>query len=131
MYRAAYSKIVVGCFLWEWGEQVIGFVEDTTEEFTNNQRERDLRMVNIKEKISGCFRSEAGAITFCAIRSVVSMFRKQSHFAFALRCAFTPYLLRYNPYYPSNNPQYSKHIDYYPNNNQYSPQKSHNSKTYT
>ncbi len=65
-------------------EQVIGFVDDTAEDFTNNQREQDLRMVKVKEKVSGGFRSEAGATAFCALRSVVSTFRKQSHRAFAI-----------------------------------------------
>lgn len=60
-------------------EQVIGFLDDTAEEFTNNQRERDLRMIKVKEKISGGFRSDAGATAFCAIRSVVSSCRKQGH----------------------------------------------------
>ncbi len=60
-------------------EQVIGFLADTTEDFTNNQRERDLRMVKVKEKISGGFRSNTGATVFCTLRSVISTLRKQGH----------------------------------------------------
>jgi transposase len=47
------------------------FLRDYAAPFTNNQAERDLRSLKTKQKISGCFRSYAGAETFVRLKSYI------------------------------------------------------------
>jgi len=97
-YRARYSKLInrgVGALparhqpgsvhrdaynllrrLRDQRDEVTRYWVDPAVSFDNNQAERDLRMAKLQQKISGCFRTFAGAKAFCALRSYLQTAQK-------------------------------------------------------
>lgn len=70
-------------------DAVLRFLINPDVPFTNNQAEQDIRMMKVKQKISGGFRILEGAQTFCTIRGFISTKRKQSQNIFqALQLQF-------------------------------------------
>jgi transposase len=77
-------------------DAVLRFALDFAVPFDNNQAERDLRMIKVQQKVSGCFRSTDGADHFCRIRGYISTLHKQGcGILSALRSVFMG-----NPIYP-------------------------------
>jgi transposase len=74
--------------LHQYQDMILRFMSDFDVPFDNNRAESDLRMMKVRQKISGCFRTEAGVAVFCDLRSYLSTMHKQGvHLLTALRSA--------------------------------------------
>jgi transposase/regulator of replication initiation timing len=80
-------------------KNILYFMYDFDVPFDNNLAERDLRMMKVKQKISGTFRSEDGANGFARIRGYISTVKKQGENVFnCIKSTFTS-----KPFDPTTN----------------------------
>ena len=81
--RKKKSKVLnLICRLDNYKGAVCLFINNLSVPFDNNQAERDLRMIKVKNKVSGCFRSEEGAQEYLTIMSYIGSAHKHGINAF-------------------------------------------------
>jgi len=81
-------------------DDVLRFATDFRVPFDNNQAERDIRMVKLQQKISGCWRTFEGAQRYLKVRSYISTARKQGENALDVLCR----LIDGDPWLPEATP---------------------------
>lgn len=82
--RRKKSKVLnLICRLENYKASVCLFIKNLCVPFDNNHAERDLRMIKVKTKVSGCFRSEEGAQEYLTIMSYIGTAHKHGINAFA------------------------------------------------
>jgi hypothetical protein len=72
---------------------VLAFLQDLRVPFDNSQAERDIRMIKVQQKVSGCFRTPKGAQIFCRLRAPVLQAISPAHRAILLGKMFFPNLI--------------------------------------
>jgi transposase len=75
--------------LWLGQAEVLAFLDDFAIPFDNNRAEQDLRLFTVQQKVSGCFRADAGAEAYYRIRGYLSTLHKRRQaLLYALQAVF-------------------------------------------